>query len=259
MKRSASESYGAPQLKRTNSTSTDNGDDVEDQAYFHLRSQNRALSLEVRKSKMTIESARKELDMMRSKSREMEALVGTIQRAWSQLDIDTSLLLDSLGDTDVRFSLSVILPPCPDIREVCLCALPIVKHAIFCPVLCEFSPSPFLHLTCRSPHLTFNSLSLLLCHHFHLNPKLCFLMGMLYFALHRLTSHCRCRRWTLRVDRSTTCSRISCMWDSPTALALERPPGIPRTYPPCPAWRLTFGPTTTPYRRSAFEYKLFWL
>ncbi len=107
MKRSASDGYGAPQLKRSNSASTDNGDDVEDQAHFHLRSQNRALSLEVRKSKMTIESARKELDMMRHKSREMEALVGTIQRAWSQLDIDTSLLLDSLGDTDVRFYVSL--------------------------------------------------------------------------------------------------------------------------------------------------------
>jgi hypothetical protein len=137
MKRSASDSYGAPQLKRINSNSTDNGDDVEDQAYFHLRSQNRALSLEVRKSKMTIESARKELDMMRSKSREMEALVGTIQRAWSQLDIDTSLLLDSLGDTDVRFIFIRIFAACSS-RSPCLpmcCTKCSSFPILFCPIL----------------------------------------------------------------------------------------------------------------------------
>lgn len=105
MKRAASDGYVAPQLKRVNSNLTDAGDESDEQTYFHLRSQNKALALEVRKSKMTIESARKELDMLRNKSREMESLVGTIQRSWSQLDIDTALLLDSLGDTDVSTSL----------------------------------------------------------------------------------------------------------------------------------------------------------
>jgi hypothetical protein len=152
MKRSGSDGYGAPQLKRINSTSTDNGDDVEDQAHFHLRSQNRALSLEVRKSKMTIESARKELDMMRNKSREMEALVGTIQRAWSQLDIDTSLLLDSLGDTDVRFFVSafcncilifVVLTPA-FCKSVCMHAIPFYLRRMF---VIHFSTPPSASLS----------------------------------------------------------------------------------------------------------------
>lgn len=38
---------------------------------------------------------------MRRKAREMETLVSLIQRAWSQLDIDASLILDSLGDSEV--------------------------------------------------------------------------------------------------------------------------------------------------------------
>jgi len=44
------------------------------------------------------------MEVMHKKSREMEALVSLIQRAWSQLDIDASLLLDSLGDTEVVVS-----------------------------------------------------------------------------------------------------------------------------------------------------------
>jgi hypothetical protein len=40
--------------------------------------------------------------MMRKKTQEMESLVSLIQRAWSQLDIDTSLLLDGLADPEVE-------------------------------------------------------------------------------------------------------------------------------------------------------------
>jgi hypothetical protein len=52
-------------------------------------------------NKRTIAEARKELELMRRKAREMETLVSLIQRAWSQLDIDSALILDSLGDTEV--------------------------------------------------------------------------------------------------------------------------------------------------------------
>lgn len=54
------------------------------------------------RNKRELAEARKELDMMRKKSREMEALVSLIQRSWSQIDIDSSLLLDSLGDSEVK-------------------------------------------------------------------------------------------------------------------------------------------------------------
>jgi hypothetical protein len=52
---------------------------------FHLKSQNRALSLEMLRYKRQLSEARKELDMIRGKSREMESLVSIIQRAWSQV------------------------------------------------------------------------------------------------------------------------------------------------------------------------------
>jgi hypothetical protein len=69
-------------------------------------SKNKAMQLELTKNKRAIAEARKELEMMRKKNREMESLVSLIQRAWSQLDIDTSLLLDGLGDPDVEFPAS---------------------------------------------------------------------------------------------------------------------------------------------------------
>ena len=53
---------------------------------FHLKSQNRALSLEMLRYKRQLSGARKELDMIRGKSREMESLVSIIQRAWSQVN-----------------------------------------------------------------------------------------------------------------------------------------------------------------------------
>ena len=90
MKRTGSDAHigGEIPLKRVNSTGAniapeDGGDD----ATFFLRSQNRSLALELRKSKNLISESRRELDMMRSKSREMETLVGVIQRAWSQVGI----------------------------------------------------------------------------------------------------------------------------------------------------------------------------
>lgn len=39
---------------------------------------------------------------MRKKSQEMESLVSLIQRSWSQIDIDSSLMLDSLGDSEMK-------------------------------------------------------------------------------------------------------------------------------------------------------------
>ncbi|RYG66388.1 hypothetical protein EON64_09905, partial [archaeon] len=62
------------------------------------------LQLELASKKHVIAETRKELELMHQKSREMEALVSLIQRAWSQLDIDASLLLDSLGDPEAVIS-----------------------------------------------------------------------------------------------------------------------------------------------------------
>jgi hypothetical protein len=62
---------------------------------FVLSSQNKALSLEMVTYKRTIAEGRKELELMRRKSREMEALVSLIQRAWSQVNncIDASQMI----------------------------------------------------------------------------------------------------------------------------------------------------------------------
>ena len=48
-------------------------------------SQNKSLNRELMRNKRTIAEARKELELMRRKSREMESLVSLIQRAWSQV------------------------------------------------------------------------------------------------------------------------------------------------------------------------------
>lgn len=53
------------------------------------------------RNKRSIAETRKELEFLRSKHREMESLVSLIQRAWSQLDIDASLMLDCLGDFEI--------------------------------------------------------------------------------------------------------------------------------------------------------------
>lgn len=67
---------------------------------FLLASQNKALAAELFSYKRKLGDARKELELMRAKSHEMESLVSLIQRAWSQLDIDASMLLDVLGDAE---------------------------------------------------------------------------------------------------------------------------------------------------------------
>eukprot|EP01039_Chlorochromonas_danica_P004991 gene4991-5481_t len=71
---------------------------------FLQKNRTQALQLELLNKKRMIHEARRELELMRKKSREMEALVSLIQRAWSQLDIDASLLLDSLGDPEAVIS-----------------------------------------------------------------------------------------------------------------------------------------------------------
>lgn len=54
-----------------------------------LTSQNKALGLEMLSYKRAIAEGRKELELMRRKSREMESLVSLIQRAWSQVGPST--------------------------------------------------------------------------------------------------------------------------------------------------------------------------
>jgi hypothetical protein len=73
---------------------------------FHLKSQNRALSLEMLRYKRQLSEARKELDMIRGKSREMESLVSIIQRAWSQVL------------QEISQNACIYLPVCLDKRQV---------------------------------------------------------------------------------------------------------------------------------------------
>ena len=90
MKRLSSDSNlsAAPNLKRMNSEGSEWSNYEDDSSSsFLLKSQNRALSLEVARYKRHISESRKELEMMRGKSREMEALVSVIQRAWSQVSL----------------------------------------------------------------------------------------------------------------------------------------------------------------------------
>ena len=91
MKRSGSDAQVFPAetpAKRMNMTSSGAApeDDGDDATYF-LRSQNRSLAVELRNCKSQISESRRELEMMRSKSREMESLVGVIQRSWSQVRV----------------------------------------------------------------------------------------------------------------------------------------------------------------------------
>lgn len=67
-----------------------------------MKTKSRNLTLELMRNKRELIEARKELDLMRKKSQEMESLVSLIQRSWSQIDIDSSLLLDSLGDSEMK-------------------------------------------------------------------------------------------------------------------------------------------------------------
>ena len=78
MKRSVSDSSNSVPLKRVNSSVSEYDDDEDDQTHYFLRSQNRALAIELGKYKRQILQSRKELDMMRGKSREMEKLTKVI-------------------------------------------------------------------------------------------------------------------------------------------------------------------------------------
>lgn len=79
-----------PPLKRFHSEGAAPAQD-ESGDYFALRSQNKALSLELVRYKRQIGESREELEMIRGKSREMETLVGVIQRAWSQVNFPSLL------------------------------------------------------------------------------------------------------------------------------------------------------------------------
>ena len=88
MKRTGSDAgIGAtpPPLKRVASTGSSMPDEDEEDAYFFLRAQNKGLAVELQSSKRQIAESRKELDLLRNRSREMESLVGVIQRSWSQV------------------------------------------------------------------------------------------------------------------------------------------------------------------------------
>ena len=59
-----------------------------------LLQQNKALSKEMFSYKRQISEAKKELELMRSKSREMESLVSIIQRSWSQVINQIDICID---------------------------------------------------------------------------------------------------------------------------------------------------------------------
>lgn len=80
MKRSIDHLSGA-----NSNESMDNEMDSTSSRSFLLINQNKELQKELLKNKRTISEARKELELMRRKAREMESLVSLIQRAWSQV------------------------------------------------------------------------------------------------------------------------------------------------------------------------------
>lgn len=80
MKRSIDQLSGA-----NSNESMDNEMDSTSSRLFLLINQNKELQKELLKNKRTISEARKELELMRRKAREMESLVSLIQRAWSQV------------------------------------------------------------------------------------------------------------------------------------------------------------------------------
>lgn len=84
MKRSIDQLSGA-----NNNESVDNDMDISSSRSFLLINQNKELQKELLKNKRTISEARKELELMRRKAREMESLVSLIQRAWSQVSKDS--------------------------------------------------------------------------------------------------------------------------------------------------------------------------
>jgi hypothetical protein len=87
MKREAEQGLGAPMLKRVSSMGTEATEIEEDDdpRHFFLSSQNKALGVDLLRCKQQIGESRQELEAMRNKSREMETLVGVIQRSWSQV------------------------------------------------------------------------------------------------------------------------------------------------------------------------------
>jgi len=66
---------------------------------LQLLQRNKTLGSELRRYKRQFEAAKKEIQLVKHRSREMEALISVIQRAWSQLDIDVCMFLDCLGDS----------------------------------------------------------------------------------------------------------------------------------------------------------------
>jgi len=83
-------------LKRISSMSADI-DDNNDNSLL-LLAQHNSLQLELVKYKRSIQSTRQELSLLRKRSSSMEHIVSILQRLWSQLEIDTSMLLDEIGD-----------------------------------------------------------------------------------------------------------------------------------------------------------------
>jgi hypothetical protein len=74
-----------------------NNDENNDNSLL-LLAQNNSLQLELIKYKRSIQSTRQELSLLRQRSSSMEHIVSILQRLWSQLEIDTSMLLDEMGD-----------------------------------------------------------------------------------------------------------------------------------------------------------------
>lgn len=86
-----------------------------------LRRQNKMLGQELVRYKRHIGESREELEMIRGKSRDMEALVSAVQRAWSQV----SLLLAWLSNHTHTHTICLILScqhfsPCSRLASPCL-------------------------------------------------------------------------------------------------------------------------------------------
>ena len=100
MKRTGSDAgmgEAPPPLKRALSNASSMPDEDEEDAYFFLRAQNKSLAVELKGCKSQISESRKELDLLRKRSRDMESLVGVIQRSWSQVGVFRLIRLCLLG------------------------------------------------------------------------------------------------------------------------------------------------------------------
>ena len=84
-------------MKRSDSLKSEN---ICNDGTLSLQNINKNLYKDMLYCKRQFDEAKRELNLMKIKSMEMETLVSIINRSWSQLDVVISLILDSLGESE---------------------------------------------------------------------------------------------------------------------------------------------------------------